>query len=313
MKTIKPQAIKKGDLIGIISPASTPDNLEKINEGVKYLEKLGYKVIVGKNVGKYRGYLAGNDDERLSDLHLMFANKNVKAIFCVRGGYGTIRLLEKIDYKLIKRNPKIFVGYSDITALQLAIFRKTGLITFSGPMVAVDFTGEVNHYTEEIFWRMITSTKKFGKLTNPENEKISCLTKGKASGLLIGGNLSLLASLIGTPYLPDLKNSILFLEDIDEKPYRIDRYFAQMKLSKIFENISGIILCNFTDCEETDLTKKSLSLNDVIGDYFEKLNKPVLYNLIYGHINPKNSIPIGVKASIDCSKGSIEILESCVV
>ncbi len=313
MKTIKPQAIKKGDLIGIISPASTPDNLEKINEGVKYLESLGYRVIVGKNVGKYRGYLAGNDDERLEDLHSMFANKNVKAIFCLRGGYGTIRLLDKIDYNLIKRNPKIFVGYSDITALQLAIFRKTGLITFSGPMVAVDFTGEINHYTEEIFWRMITSTKKFGRLKNPENEKISCLTTGKATGLLIGGNLSLIVSLIGTQYLPDLKNSILFLEEIGEKPYRIDRYFAQMKLSKIFENISGIVLCNFTDCEENDPTKKSLSLNDVIGDYFEKLNKPVLYNLVYGHVNPKNSIPIGVKTSVDCFKGAIEILESCVV
>lgn len=312
MKTIKPPHLKKGDLIGLISPASTPDNFEKINEGVRYLESIGYRVVVGKNVGKVRGYLAGTDAERLSDLHEMFANKNVKAIFCVRGGYGTIRFLDRIDYNLIKKNPKIFVGYSDITALQFAIFKKTGLITFSGPMTAVDFAGEVNQYTAENFWRMVTSTRPFGKMKNPDNEKISCLNHGKAKGILIGGNLSLVCSLLGTPFFPELKKNILFLEDVDEKPYRIDRYFAQLKLSKVFDKVSGIILCSFTACEETDASKKSLSLNEVVYDYFSKLNKPTLYNLIYGHLNPKNTMPIGVKAAIDCDKGSVEILESCV-
>lgn len=151
MKVIKPPRLKKGDTIGIITPASTPDNLERINEGVKYFERLGYRVILGKNVGKYYGYLAGTDEDRLEDLHSMFADKNVKAIFCARGGYGTIRLLDRINFNLIRKNPKIFVGYSDITALQLAIFRKTGLVTFSGPMAAVDFAGEVNSFTEEVF------------------------------------------------------------------------------------------------------------------------------------------------------------------
>lgn len=312
MKTIKPPYLKKGDLIGLISPASTPDNLERINEGVRYLESLSYRVVIGKNVGKVRGYLAGTDEERLSDLHEMFSNKNVKAIFCVRGGYGTIRFLDRVDYNLIKKNPKIFVGYSDITALQLAIFKKTGLITFSGPMAAVDFSGEVNQYTAENFWRMITSTKPFGKMKNPDNEKISCLNHGHAKGILLGGNLSLVCSLLGTPFLPEFKKSILFLEDVDEKPYRIDRFFAQMKLAKIFDKVSGIVLCNFTNCEETDSTKKSLTLNEVVYDYFSKIKKPTLYNLIYGHINPKNTMPIGVNAGIDCDKGSVEILESCV-
>lgn len=312
MRVIKPNHLRKGDLIGLISPASSPDNLEKINEGVKYFERLGYRVIVGKNVGKYRGYLAGKDEERLDDLHSMFKNKDVKAIFCVRGGYGSIRLIDKIDFNLIKRNPKIFVGYSDITTLQLAIFRKTGLVTFSGPMAAVDFAGEVNPYTEEVFWRMVTSTKPFGKLKNPENERICCLNKGEAKGVLLGGNLSLITSLIGTPFMPDFTKAILFMEEVDEKPYRIDRMLAQLKLNKIFDKVSGIILCNFTNCEETDPNKKSLSLNDVIGDYFEQLKKPVVYNLAYGHINPKNTMPIGVKASIDCRKCSIEILEACV-
>jgi muramoyltetrapeptide carboxypeptidase len=312
MKTIKPPHLKKGDLIGLISPASTPDNLEKINQGVRYLESLGYRVVVGKNVGKVRGYLAGTDDERLEDLHSMFRNKDVKAIFCVRGGYGTIRILDKIDYSLIRKNPKILVGYSDITSLQLAIFQKTGLVTFSGPMAAVDFAGEVNKYTEEVFWKMVSSTKPFGKLHNPENERISCLSKGKAKGILLGGNLSLVCSLLGTSFLPKFDKAILFLEEVDEKPYRIDRFFAQMRLAKIFDKVNGIVLCNFTDCEETDPSKKSLSLNDVIGDYFEKLKKPVVYNLVYGHINPKNTIPIGVKTLVDCEKRTVEILESCV-
>ena len=162
MRYTKPKRIKKGDLIGIISPASAPDDLSRINSGVRYLEKNGFNVIVGSNVGKNHGYLAGSDDDRISDLHSMFKNKNVKAVLCVRGGYGSPRLLDKIDYSLIKRNPKIFVGYSDITVLQMAFLQKANLVTFAGPMLAVDFYNEVSPFTEEFFWRMITSNKKLG-------------------------------------------------------------------------------------------------------------------------------------------------------
>lgn len=312
MRILKPKHLKKGDLIGLISPASTPDNLEKINEAVKYFERLGYRVMVGKNVGKVRGYLAGTDEQRLEDFHSMFLNKEVKAIFCVRGGYGSIRFLDKINFSTIRKNPKIFVGYSDITALQLAIFHKVGLITFAGPMAAVDFSGEVDPFTEENFWKMVTFPKPFGKFKNPQGERISCLTKGYAKGRLLGGNLSLVCSLLGTPYLPKLDKAVLFLEEVEEKPYRIDRFFAQMKLAKIFDKVSGIVLCNFTDCEETDSKKKSLSLNDVVSDYFSNLSIPVAYNLIHGHIKSKNTIPIGAMASVDCNKGIIEIIESSV-
>lgn len=313
MIIIKPKHLKKGDVIGLISPSSSPDNLEKIEKGVKYLEGLGYRVILGKNVGKYRGYLAGTDEERLEDLHAMFSNKNVKVIIAIRGGNGATRLLDKINYGLIKRNPKIFVGYSDITALQLAIFHKTGLVTFSGPMAAVEFANDIDPFTEENFWKMITYPKPFGKLKNPQGENISCLTKGTANGRLLGGNLSLIAALMGTPYIPKFDKSILFLEEIDEKPYRIDRFFAQLRLAKIFEKVNGIILGNFTDCEETDPKKKSLTLNEIIYDYFIHLKKPVMYNLIYGHIKTKNTIPIGITAKIDCASTKIEITESCVV
>ncbi len=312
MQVVKPPKLSRGDVIGLISPASSPDLLTKVQDAVTYLEGIGYKVKVGKHVGKQFGYLAGLDSERLQDFHDMFKDKDIKAVICVRGGYGTIRLLDKIDYGLIKKNPKIFVGYSDITALQLALFTKTGLITFSGPMAAVDMSGEVDPYTQEIFWRMITSNKKIGKLKNPNQEKTNNLTKGKATGRLLGGNLSIVGSLIGTPYLPKFDRSILFLEDVDEKPYRVDRYFSQLKYAKIFEKMAGLVLCNFTDCEETDPTKKSLTINEVVFDYFSQLRKPIIYNLIYGHIKTKNTIPIGVRARINANKGEIEILESCV-
>ena len=164
MRVVKPKKLQKGDLIGVISPASSPDDLSKINLGVNYLEKLGYKVEVGKNVGNYHGYLAGSDEERLADLHSMFKKKDVKAIFSVRGGYGSPRLLDKIDFNIIKSNPKIFVGYSDITALQMAFYQKAGLITFAGPMVAVDFYNSVDPFTEEFFWSSLHPIKKSAEL-----------------------------------------------------------------------------------------------------------------------------------------------------
>jgi len=314
MKVIKPAKLRNGDLIGVISPASSPDEPEKIEKGVKYLEGLGYRVEVGKNVGKVHGYLAGTDEERLEDLHSMFKNKNIKAIFNVRGGYGSGRLLDNINYGLIKRNPKIFVGYSDITALQMAFLKKTGLVTFAGPMVAVDFSSnKVNPFTEENFWKIITSSKKIGKIKNPNNEKFYTLTKGRGEGDLLGGNLALLISLMGTEYQPNYNNSVLLLEDIGEDPYRIDRMLYQLKYAKVFSKIKGIILGRFVDCYIKDKTQNSLTLNDVISDYFEKLKIPVIYNVKHGHIKENLTIPWGLKTKINTTRCFIEITESAVI
>lgn len=313
MKTIKPKKLEKGDVIGIISPASTPADLKKIENGVKYLEKLGYQVKVGQNVGKEEGYLAGNDSERLTDLHEMFKSKDVKAIFSVRGGYGSGRLLDTLDYNLIKKNPKIFVGYSDITALQLSIFKKTGLITFAGPMLATDFSGKINKYTEENFWKVITSNKKIGKLHNPREEKFFSLTKGRGEGKILGGNLAVLTSIMGTEFFPVFKDTILIIEDIGEQPYRVDRLLNQLKLAKIFEQINGVILGRFVDCYETDKTKKSIELNSVISHYFADLKIPVLYSFSHGHVKENLTIPFGVKTKVNSSRGFVEILESAVI
>lgn len=312
MKIVKPKKLKAGDVIGIISPASSPDDLTKINSGVQYLEKLGYRVEVGKNVGSNDGYLAGSDTQRLNDLHEMFRNKQIKAIFSIRGGYGSGRLLDKIDYKLIRNNPKIFVGYSDINALQSAFFTKTGLITFAGPMVAVDFHDEVSDFTEEIFWRTITSNKKIGKLKNPRNEKFYMLNKGRVAGRILGGNLSIFNSLFGTAYLPKLKGAVLLLEDIHEAPYRIDRMLNQIRLAKIFKEIGGVILGHFVDCVEPDPTKKSFTLNEIIIEYFQNIKLPVLYNIKHGHIKENITIPFGIRCVLNATRGYIEIPESAV-
>jgi muramoyltetrapeptide carboxypeptidase len=312
MGIVKPKKLKQGDVIGIISPASSPDDLTKINHGVEYLEKIGYRVEIGKNVGSQEGYLAGSDLQRLSDLHEMFHNKNVKAIFSIRGGYGSGRLLDKIDYKLIRNNPKIFVGYSDITALQMAFFAKTGLVTFGGPMVAVDFHDEISPFTEEVFWRTITSNKKIGRIQNPRKEKFYILNKGRGQGRLLGGNLSILTSLMGTEYLPKLKDSILLLEDVNEAPYRIDRMFNQLRLAKILKQVSGIILGHFVDCYETDPAKRSFTLNEVIIEYFQNSQLPVLYNVKHGHIKENITIPYGVKCVLNATRGFIEITENAV-
>ena len=312
MKIIRPKKLTKGDLIGIISPASSADDLTKVETGVKYFEKLGYQIEVGKNVGKSQGYLAGSNEERLNDLHYMFKKKDVKAIISIRGGYGSTRLLDKIDYNLIRMNPKIFVGYSDITALQMAFFTRAGLVTFAGPMVAVDFHNEVDPSAEENFWTMVTTNKKIGKVVCLNGEKIFQLTKGDKSGRIIGGNLSLITSLVGTKFLPPMRDKILMLEEIGEAPYRIDRMLNQLRLAKVFNQVSGIILGAFIDCNEKDPTKKTLTLNEVIEDYFAKLKIPVVYNFRHGHIKDNLTIPLGINIRLNANKNCIEYLEAAV-
>lgn len=312
MKVQKPESLRNGDTIGIISPASSPDDLSRINKGVAYLERLGYRVEVGKNVGRYSGFLAGTDEERLEDLHEMFSNKNIRAIICVRGGYGSPRLLDKIDFQLVRKNPKIFVGYSDITALQLAFYRKANLVTFAGPMLAVDFHSEINRYTEENFWRTITSTKKMEKVILPEGENLIPFLKGKGEGEIVGGNFSLVISLLGTSFLPKMKNKILFLEDVDEAPYRVDRMLNQLTIAGTLEKLSGIILGEFTSCEEKDVEKRTLTLDEVFQNFLGGLPYPVMKNFPHGHRKANYTIPFGIKTKINADKNYVEFLEAAV-
>jgi muramoyltetrapeptide carboxypeptidase len=309
MKILKPPALKKGDVIGIVSPASSPDDFTRIEQGVKYLESLGYRVKLGKHIFKRYGYLSSTDDERADDLNEMFADEKVKAIICVRGGYGTPRLLDKVDYNLIKKKPKIFVGYSDITALQLAIFKKTGLVTFSGPMLAVDIYSNFNSFAEEFFWRILTSREKKIEIKNPNGVELNTLKSGKATGTLLGGNLSLIASIMGTKYQPSFNGSVLVIEDIGEEPYRIDRYLSQLKNSGVLYKINACILGQFTDCAPKE-PEKSLTLEQIFNDYLGNLRIPVISNLSYGHIPQKLTLPLGARVRVDAKRQKITIIES---
>jgi len=312
MRIIKPAKLKTGDVIGIIAPASAPADPTKLENGIRYIEKNGFRVELGKNISKIDGYLAGTDQERADDLNLMFKTKNVKAIFCLRGGYGASRILDKINYKLIRSNPKILVGYSEITALQLAILQKSGLVTFAGPMVATDFGNEITSYTEDFFWRIVSSNKKIGRLKYPDEDKLVSITKGGASGRIIGGNLSVFVALIGTDYFPDLKGRILMIEEVDELPYKVDRLLNQLRLLKVFKQIKGIILGRFVDCIEHDTTKRTLTLGEVMEDYMKDLKIPVLYTFPHGHIKDKVTVPFGINIKMNASKGFVEYLESAV-
>ncbi len=312
MNVLKPKKLSKGGVIGLISPASAPVDSGRLENSINYLEKLGYRVVIGENVGKSNGYLAGTDEERLSDLHSMFRNKKIEAVFCLRGGYGSGRLLDKLDFNLIKKNPKIFVGYSDITVLQMALFAKLQMVTFAGPMPAVDMWSDVSPYTEEIFWRAITSEKKIGKINNFQDEKLFTLIKGKAEGKILGGNLALFISLLGTPLFPDVKDKILLFEEVGEAPYRVDRMLNQLKLAKVFDKAKGVILGQFVDCY-ADGTKPTINLNEVIADYFNKMKIPVLYNFHHGHIKNNITVPFGTIVKIDSKKPSFEIMENAVI
>jgi len=312
VKPVQPAALKKGDVIGVISPASPIADASRIQTGVRYLERLGYRVLIGENVGKTHGYLAGSDTDRVKDLHQMFAEKRVKAIMCVRGGYGTPRLLPLLDYGLIARNPKIFVGFSDITALQLAFWKKCRLMSFHGPMLGVDFGGEVDPYTEESFWNMVSSTKKMGEVRFPDNTPTQVLRDGGASGRLLGGNLSLIASLMGSPFEPDFAGSLLFIEEVGEEPYRVDRMMTQLRIASVLSRVEGILAGQFSDCTPRDATQPSLSIGDILGENAAAASKPFLADLPFGHVAKKMTLPVGLMARLDTGRRSIEYMEAAV-
>jgi muramoyltetrapeptide carboxypeptidase len=309
---IKPSALSKGDCIGIICPASPPSAIEKIFKGAEYLERLGYRVELGKNIQKVYGYLAGTDRERADDINSMFADPKIKAIIAVRGGYGTPRILPLLNYPLIKKNPKILVGYSDLTALQLAIFRKTGMVSFSGPMAGVEMFKGIDPFTEEHFWSCLTSKKKLGDVKNPDGKGFQTIVKGKKSGILLGGNLSLIVALTGSSYLPSFKGSLLFLEEIEEESYRFDRMMNQLRITNILRDAAGVIVGELTDVKASDVTKPYLTAEQVLNDYLADLKKPVVSGLVYGHIPRKLTIPIGIKATLDATNGSFRFDEAAV-
>ncbi len=308
---IKPRRLPTGGTIGVVAPASPPITDEALQNGITYLEKQGFQVRIGDAVGSKRGYLAGIDKDRVRDLHIMFTDSEVDAIIAVRGGYGCARFLHLIDYELIKRNPKIFVGYSDVTALHCAIYKRTGLITFAGPMVAADFGGEIDSQTESYFWSLIMEPEPGVRLSFEDMPGVRSGSQRSFTGHLLGGNVSVLCSLIGSPYLPDFNGAILALEEIGEAPYRIDRMLNQLKLHGVFQKVSGILLGQFTDCVQNN-DRPTLTLDEVFCDYFSALEYSVLNNIPFGHEKQKITLPMGVYVRYEPDENILTIVESPV-
>lgn len=309
MSTIQfPKPLSHGDTIGIISPASPQRDESRLFRGIEYLQQKGFKVHLGKNaLAKYGGYLAGTDEERIADIEEMFTNPEISAIFCARGGYGTPRLLKKLNYDLIAANPKMFVGFSDTTALQCAIFKRTGLITYSGAMPSVDMADGFDEWSERVFWQAMLSDKPLGSLE--QTSSIMPLYEGKAEGRLMGGNLSLLANLCGTPYAPDWEGCILICEDIGEEPYRIDRLLCQLENAGVFDSIVGMAFGQFNDSSLRPTSVEQQSVEEIISEYANKAGVPAIMNVMYGHQKIKWTLPIGAKTVIDGTTGSMTILE----
>lgn len=305
-----PKPLKKGDLVGIISPSAATADEMQFQFAREAMEALGFKVLLGDHITKRRGYLAGSDAERADDLNNMFAHQEVKAIICIRGGSGASRILPLIDYANIKRNPKPLLGYSDITALHNAIYAQTGLITFHGP----NGSGSWNAFNVEQFKKMFFEESliryqnelvKEDDLVVKKN-RIQTIFPGMAEGIIVGGNLTVFTALAGSPYLPDFKDKILFLEDIDEDPYRIDRMMSTLKLMGALDQIKGFIFGQCTGCEPSG-GYGSLTLNQILQDYILPLNIPAYQGAMIGHVPKQFIIPIGAKVSMDAGKGIFQM------
>lgn len=315
-KIIKPKRIKPGDRVGIVAPGSYID-LKELLETVENLQKLGFKTYYTGNVMKRYGYLAGRDEERVQDLHEMFKNPEIDWIIAARGGYGCTRILPMLDYDLIAKHPKVLMGYSDITALLFAIYEKTGLIGFHGPVGISNFNDFSIDYMKKVLYSPDEGVVLRSKKQQFDGQEIPFTVRsGKARGRLVGGNLSLATALIGTPYDVDYSGKIVFLEEVGEEPYRIDRMLTQMIEAGKFKNAKGIVLGKFWNCEikkEKPEFENSLTLTEVIYDRLFKLGIPVFYGASFGHINNKFTLPFGVKAELDATEKTITLLESAVV
>lgn len=299
--------LRFGDTIGIISPAS-PKEYDSVQKGIEFFEKQGFHIKKGKYIFNQIGYLAGSDKQRTADLMDMFLDKSVKMILCIRGGYGTMRTLPYIDFEVIKSNPKIFVGFSDITTYLNNFYEKCGLISFHGPMLTSNFEDDVTF--DNLIDTIMNGDKPY-VLSNPENIFTHSNSASTIEGILQGGNLSLISSTVGTPYEIDTKDKILFIEDVGEEPYVVDRMLTQLLLANKLQVCKAIILGQFTNCTLPHY-KRSLTLEEVLKDRILSLNIPTLCNFMSGHDYPKLTLPIGAKVSLNCAEGKLSVLEAVV-
>src|SRR5690554_2379225 len=304
---MKLKKLKAGDTVGIVCPAGS---ISLDSKRIKLLEErltgFGLKYKYGITIGKKVAYLGGSDEERASDLMAMFKDSEVKIILAMLGGYGCSRIVDRLDYDVIKANPKLLIGFSDITVLLNSINKLTDIPTLHGPVGIYLGKEEFDQESINDFYEVLFSKQLNRVLKNPKDDSIT-LTNGVARGKLVGGNLSLINNLMGTPYEIDFSDKIVFIEEVDEKPYAIDRYLSSLRLSKSLEKAKGFVFGYFTNCESSDVD--SWGYLDLIEQYFGDLNKPIIYNFASGHDLPFISLPIGLEVELDAGKKTITSLE----
>lgn len=299
----------------VVAPASPPANARMIDRGLAAVEALGFRPRLAKHARRRHGFLAGNDRDRAADLMRAFTDPKVQGIFCVRGGHGATRILDRLDYRLIRRNAKVFLGYSDITALNLAILKHAGLVTFHGPMIAADFArDEMPAFSVQALRRMVCEAAVPGELNvGCTSRKPAALCGGQAQGRLFGGNLTVLNTLIGTMHQPIFRGRILFIEDVDEAPYRMDRLLTHLLNAGLLQQVAGVAVGNCRDCEDAraqTAREYRQSLRDVLKERLKPLGVPVVMGLPFGHVADNATLPLGIMARLDGRRGTLELIES---
>jgi muramoyltetrapeptide carboxypeptidase len=310
---IKPARLRQGDLVGLLAPGGhTSDNA--IEKAVRNIEAHGFRVKQGANLRAVHGNYAGSVQQRVDDLHAMFRDPEVKAIWCIRGGSGCISILSSLDYRLVRAHPKVLIGYSDITALHLALYKHAGLVSFHGP-VAISSQSD---YASEHLLAVLTDPQP--SYTIPmalENSRraldephyaIRTATHGQASGRLLGGNLSLVSALAGTPYAADFRGCLLYLEEVNEAPYRLDRWMTQLDLAVGFKNAAAVMvgICDNCEGKDEDIT---LTLAETLDIHLKPLVIPAVSGYSFGHIRHQFTIPVGVRATLDTERQTLTLLE----
>jgi muramoyltetrapeptide carboxypeptidase len=305
-----------GNRIALVAPAGPLLEQDDLTRAQELCRALGYDPVLGNSAHARHGYMAGTDEQRLGDLNSALADTSINAVWCIRGGYGSLRLLDQVDYAAIVRHPKPLIGFSDVTVLLNAVTRLTGVVTFHGPVARASMPA----FNRWHFERVLTSTEPAGRLGRipqppdtlvPQDDRIVTVRAGIAEGFLAGGNLTLLQCLIGTPYFPELAGAILFLEDVGEDLYRVDRMLAHLRLIGALRRLSGVLIGRFTKLNRSG-ADGALGYDEVLAEYFRPLGIPVAYGFPVGHIDAQWTLPLGVRVRLDAGAGEVELLEPAV-
>ncbi|HET9465968.1 MAG TPA: LD-carboxypeptidase [Gemmatimonadales bacterium] len=305
-----------GSRVALVAPAGPLLEQDDLTRAQELCRALGYDPVLGSSAYARHGYMAGTDEQRLGDLNSALADPSINAVWSIRGGYGSLRLLDQVDYAAIARHPKALIGFSDVTVLLNAVTRLTGIVTFHGPVARASMPA----FNRWHFERVLTRTEPAGRLGRipqapdtlvPQDDRTVTVRGGVAEGPLAGGNLTLLQCLIGTPYFPELAGAILFLEDVGEDLYRVDRMLAHLRLIGALRRLSGVLIGRFTKLNRSG-ADGALGYDEVLADYFRPLGIPVAYGFPVGHIDAQWTLPLGVRVRLDAGAGEVEVLEPAV-